>query len=55
MQELQVVDINHRETIRETRRSRNRCIRGIELIAFVSLAVNMLQAVIIYILQAGPV
>ena len=35
------------------RRKRNRAIRGIEIIAAVSLALNVIQSVIIYVLQAG--
>ena len=38
-----------------TRKKRNRAICGIEIIAAVSLALNMIQAVIIYVLQAGPI
>lgn len=34
---------------------RNRAIRGIEITAAVSLLLNAVQAVIIYILQAGPI
>lgn len=37
------------------RRRRNRAIRGIEIIAAVSLAINVIQSVIIYVLQAGPI
>ena len=37
------------------RRKRNRAICGIEIIAAVSLAINVIQSVIIYILQAGPI
>ena len=37
------------------RKKRNKAIRGIEITAAVSLALNMIQAVIIYVLQAGPV
>ena len=37
------------------RKGRNRAIRGIEITAAVSLALNMIQAVIIYVLQAGPI
>lgn len=37
------------------RRKRNRAIRGIEIIAAVSLALNVIQSVIIYVLQAGPI
>ena len=34
---------------------RNRAIRGIEITAAASLLLNAVQAVIIYILQAGPI
>ena len=37
------------------RRKRNRAVCGIEIVVAVSLALNMIQAVIIYVLQAGPV
>lgn len=37
------------------RKKRNRAIRGIEITAAVSLAINVIQSVIIYVLQAGPV
>lgn len=37
------------------RKKRNRAIRGIEITAVASLALNVIQAVIIYILQAGPI
>ena len=37
------------------RKKRNRSIRGIEITAAVSLLLNVIQSVIIYILQAGPV
>ena len=37
------------------RKKRNRAIVGIEIIAAVSLAINVIQSVIIYVLQAGPV
>lgn len=37
------------------RRKRDRAIRGIEITAAVSLALNVIQSVIIYVLQAGPV
>lgn len=37
------------------RRRRNRAIRGIEIIAAVSLAINVIQSVIIYVLQTGPI
>lgn len=37
------------------RRKRNKAIRGIEITAAVSLALNVIQSVIIYILQAGPI
>lgn len=37
------------------RKRRNRAIQGIEIIAAVSLALNVIQSVIIYVLQAGPI
>ena len=37
------------------RKKRNRAIVGIEIIAAVSLALNVIQSVIIYVLQAGPI
>ena len=37
------------------RRKRNRAITGIEITAAVSLALNVIQSVIIYVLQAGPI
>ena len=37
------------------RRKRNKAIRGIEIIAAVSLLLNVIQSVIIYVLQAGPI
>lgn len=37
------------------RRKRNRAITGIEIIAAVSLALNAIQSVVIYVLQAGPI
>lgn len=37
------------------RKKRNRAIVGIEVTAVVSLAINVIQSVIIYILQAGPI
>ena len=37
------------------RRKRNRAITGIEITAAVSLAINVIQSVIIYVLQAGPI
>lgn len=37
------------------RRKRNRAIRGIEIMAAVSLLLNVIQSVIIYVLQAGPI
>lgn len=37
------------------RRKRNKTICGIEIIAVVSLTLNVIQSVIIYILQAGPI
>ena len=37
------------------RKKRNRAIRGIEITAAVSLTINVIQSVIIYVLQAGPI
>ena len=37
------------------RKKRNRAIRGIEITTIVSLLLNVIQSVIIYVLQAGPV
>lgn len=37
------------------RRKRDRAIRGIEITAAVSLTLNVIQSVIIYVLQAGPI
>ena len=36
------------------RKGRNRAIIGIEITAGVSIALNVVQSVIIYVLQAGP-
>lgn len=36
-------------------KKRNRAIVGIEITAIVSLLLNVIQAVIIYVLQAGPI
>lgn len=62
--QLDMIDIKHTSLMpaEKTRRvdpapirkKRNRAIVGIEIIAAVSLALNMIQAVIIYVLQAGP-
>ena len=37
------------------RKKRNRAIRGIEITATVSLTLNVIQSVIIYVLQAWPI
>ena len=37
------------------RKKRNKAIRGIEITAAASLLLNAVQAVIIYVLQAGPI
>lgn len=37
------------------RRKRNRAVCGIEIVAAVSMAINVIQSVIIYVLQAGPI
>lgn len=54
MQELQLIDVKHRKIIQQPEKRPERCVR-IETIAAASLAVNMLQAIVIYILQAGPI
>ena len=60
--QLDLIDIKHTSLIPASepkrdpvpvRRKRNRAIRGIEIIAAVSLALNVIQSVIIYVLQAG--
>ena len=38
-----------------TRRKPNRAICGIEIAAAVALLLNVIQSVIIYVLQAGPI
>ena len=43
------------DLIRHKRKKRNRAIYGIELVAMGSLILNMVQSVVIYILQAGPI
>jgi len=37
------------------RKKRNRAIIGIEIMVAVSLLLNVIQSVIIYVLQAGPI
>lgn len=37
------------------RKKRNRAIRGIGIVAAVSLTLNVIQSVIIYVLQVGPI
>ena len=37
------------------RRKRNRAIAGIEILAAISIAINVIQSLIIYILQAGMI
>lgn len=37
------------------RKKRNRAVCGIEIVAAVSMAINVIQSVIIYVLQAGPI
>lgn len=62
--QLDVIDIKHTSLIpaekpkcdpSPIRRKRNRAITGIEITAAVSLALNVIQSVIIYVLQAGPI
>lgn len=62
--QLDLIDIKHtslmpasepKQAPAPIRRKRNRAIRGIEITAAVSLALNVIQSVIIYVLQAGPI
>lgn len=63
--QLDLIDIKHtslmpaekpkRVNPAPIRKKRNRAIRGIEIAAVVSLALNVIQSVIIYVLQAGPI
>lgn len=62
--ELDLIDIKRTSLMPATepkqdpapiRKKRNRAIRGIEIAAVVSLLLNVIQSVIIYILQAGPI
>lgn len=63
--QLDIIDIKHTSLIpaekpkrvdpAPIRKRRNKAIRGIEIIAAVSLALNVIQSVIIYVLQAGPI
>lgn len=55
MQGLQVIEVKKHDVICRKRKQRDRGTKGIVSIAFISLALNMVQAVVIYILQAGPV
>lgn len=61
---LDLIDIKHTSLIpaekpkpdpAPIRRKRNRAITGIEITAAVSLAINVIQSVIIYVLQARPI
>lgn len=45
----------HRKLIRHKRKKRDKSARWLIRVAAVSLALNMVQSVIIYILQAGPI
>ncbi len=44
-----------RRRVWKARRKRNLAITGFEITALASLALNIIQSVVIYILQAGPV
>ncbi|MEJ8735817.1 MULTISPECIES: hypothetical protein [Mediterraneibacter] len=55
MQGLQVIEVKKHDIICRKRKQRDQATKGIVTIAFVSLALNMVQAVVIYILQAGPI
>ena len=60
---LDLIDIKHTSLIpaekpkrvdpAPIRRKRNRAITGIEIVAAVSMAINVIQSVIIYILKPG--
>lgn len=62
--QLDLIDIKHTSLIpaekpkrvdpAPIRKKRNRALLGIEIAAAVSLAINVIQSVIIYVLQAGP-
>ena len=45
----------HRELIRHKRKKRDESIKWLIRVAAASLVLNMIQSVIIYILQAGPI
>ena len=60
--QLDMIDIKHTSLIpaekpkrdpASIRRKRNRAITGIEITAAVSLAINVIQSIIIYILKPG--
>ena len=59
--ELQLIDLKRTRPIlipvdpAPIRKKRNKAIRGIEITAAASLLLNAVQAVIIYVLQAGPI
>ena len=63
--QLDMIDIKHTSLIpaekpkrvdpAPIRKGRNKAIRGIEITAAVSLTINVIQLVIIYVLQAGPI
>lgn len=60
--QLDIIDIKHTSLIpaekpkrdpAPIRRKRNRAVCGIEIVAAVSMAINVIQSVIIYILKPG--
>ena len=62
--ELDLIDIKHTSPIptepkrvdpAPIRKRRNKAVCGIEIVAAVSMAINVIQSVIIYVLQAGPI
>lgn len=62
--ELQLIDLKRTSLVPAVskrinpapiQQKRNRAIRGIEITAAASLLLNAVQAVIIYVLQAGPI
>lgn len=63
--ELDLINIKHTSLIpaekpkrvdpAPIRRKRNRAIAGIKIVVAISIAINVIQSLIIYILQAGPI
>ena len=56
MQELQVIEQKRRETIKRTKRRRDKSLTGLGLVAVLSVCLNIFLFMCgIYILQAGPI